>query len=112
MRVARAFGQDPMAVAARSFAATAWAFLTLSETEEFDDLKADAAALQGASRFAIAFHEPKRLEGERLSLLARLRESSATSVQSALERGRRLVERIRKGRVLDDVTSAEATDGH
>lgn len=113
MRVAQAFGQDPWLVAARPFAVTAWAFLTLLETEEFDDLKADARGLQAASRTAIAFNDPKRLEEERVALLGRMRGNAPADVAAARARGRRMVEQIAAGRVLDDAPGpSEVMDGH
>lgn len=91
-----------MAVAASPFAATAWSFLTLLEVEEFEHLSEDAASLSNANRLAIAFHEPKKLEAERQSLLGRMRAVATISVADAKARGLEMVQKILKGRVLED----------
>lgn len=101
MRVARAFHRDPHAVAAEPFARTAWSLLELLEVERIESLAEDGDRLREASLTAIAYHEPKRLEDERKHLLARVRESRSPNVQGALARGRAMIERLRRGKVLD-----------
>lgn len=107
MRVARAFGQDPIALGVRPFAAAAWTFLTLMETEEFDLLQDDGAALRQASLTAIAFHEPRKLEGEHRSLLQRMRAETSLSVSEAKDRALKMLARMRKERVMADVEDAD-----
>lgn len=91
MRVARAFGRDPHDVAAEPFARTAWSYLELVEAERLDGLARDADALMGASLTAMAFHDPKRLDGARRDLLARMR---TVSTPDALARGQRIMAAI------------------
>lgn len=104
MRVAHAFGQLPEHVAARPFARTAWAFQQLLVLERFDALTRDGEGLQAASRTALAFHEPRRLESERRDLLRRLQRGGRTvPVAEARERALRLV---RSG-AMNDLQASE-----
>ncbi len=90
-RVARTYGRSPLAVAREPFSETAWAFAHAVQLERFDALQRDGEGLQAASRAAIAFHEPKRLEAERKSFLARLSPATMITVAEARARARRLV---------------------
>jgi len=90
-RVARAFGRSPLAVAREPFAETAWAFAQLVTLERFDVLQRDGEGLTAASRAAIAFHEPKKLDAERRHFLARLNPSAMISVAAAKARARKLL---------------------
>lgn len=95
MRVARAFGQDPQAVAARPFAETAWAHLQLLQVERFDEFIRDAEDLRSANRVSLAFNEPKALGEEHAALKRKWREGSADlSAETAHARGLALARRI------------------
>lgn len=104
VRVARAFGQSPFAVAQRPFAETAWTLLHLLDLERIDALRASAQGLQQASQVGLAVNEPKLIarESDRLAQEARaLFAGGANDVRSARARGLALVEKLRRGRVLD-----------
>lgn len=98
-------------VARAPFAETAWAYVQLLEAEEFEALNAESDRLHAASLMAIAFNEPKRLEDERLSLLARMRDRSARAMHAARTRAQAMVERIQRGQVLSG-DRPEGPDGH
>ena len=104
VRVARAFGQSPITVAQAPFAETAWTLLHLLDLERLDALRANAQGLQQASQTALAVNEPKLLarESDRLAQEARaLFAGNVGDVQAARARGLALVEKLRRGRVLD-----------
>ena len=99
-RVARAYGQPALAVARAPFAETAWSFLQLLTLERFDALTRDGEGLQAASRVAIAFHEPRKLEAEHRGFLDRVRDRSAVvSVADARAR----LQRLRRSGAMNDL---------
>jgi len=102
-RVARAYGQLPRVVARERFADVVWAAMQLTELERFDALRRDGEGLQAATRTAIAFHEPKRLEEQRREFLARLNPKKVLSAKEARARALKL---IRSG-AMADVTNPE-----
>ncbi|MBI2407495.1 MAG: hypothetical protein HYV19_04250 [Gemmatimonadetes bacterium] len=88
-RVARGYAQAPLAVARAPFAETAWAALQLATLERVDALTRDSEALHAATRNALAFHEPRKLEEERRALLQLVRPQ--VSASDAKARALRLV---------------------
>lgn len=103
MRVARAFKQDPVQVAAQPFALTAWAHLQLLDVEHFAELERDAEGLREASRITLAFHDPKKLEHESFALQQRAERPlwrEQESIAAATARGLALAQRIARGGVM------------
>lgn len=108
MRVARAFGQSPQAVARAPFAETAWALLNLLDVEAMETLARDGEQLRGAHRTAKAFHDPKLLQQDHSDLRSQARAlftGGASDVAEARARGAALAARIRQGGVLAEVIS-------
>lgn len=104
VQVARAFGQPVMAVARAPFAETAWTFGQLHESERQDALVREAEGLRAADLAAAAFHEPKLIERQRRDLLARVSGTRPQiSAREARAQGRRLIARMHREGVLDDV---------
>lgn len=104
-RVARAFGQPPLAVARAPFVETAWGAAQLGTLERLDALARDSEGLQAATRTAIAFHEPRKLEEERRALLTRLHtgpNNARSTPAEARARARALIDRMRRTGVVAD----------
>ncbi|MFA6165388.1 MAG: hypothetical protein WC700_02145 [Gemmatimonadaceae bacterium] len=104
VQVARAFGQPSMTVARAPFAETAWTFGQLQEVERQAGLVREAEGLRAADLSAAAFHDPKQLERRRRDLLSRLDGTRPQiSAAEARVRARRMIARMEREGVLDDV---------
>lgn len=73
MRVATATHQPPIAVWRAPYRRTLYEFFHLEQADHFADLRRRDGDLHRAGLFAMAFHEPKRLDGEYRKLLTELR---------------------------------------
>jgi hypothetical protein len=107
-RVARAFGQSPLAVARAPFAETAWTFAQLIDVERDEALLRESEELRAADLQACSFHEPKKLETRRLDLLARVKRGAAparATPAAARARARAMIARMESGGVLNDLAA-------